>query len=250
MVDYLNQYLKFGLIPIPLRGKVANYHWKEYEYNINDFNHTGVNVGLRTERLKSGLWFYVIDLDNKSLLSGLFEKHPILMAAPIVSTSKGFHIYLTWTEEVRTRHFPGVDVIGNGYVVAPPSMHPSGKPYRFITLLKKEIPLFNPKQLEVLNETPKLFSPLVQSSSSLKAELSSSDIDHGVRQGQRHNTLIHYLGILFNACVPEQVALTKALEWNKLNKPPLSEQEVKLTVRYCYEHWEEKWQQTIIRRNK
>ena len=243
--EQIEEYLELGLMPIPLKGKIAAYPWRTFILagkNIERYLTPEVNWELRTGKLECGLWFYAIDLDRKDLLTAMYDHCPVLMEAPTVSTGKGFHIYLTWTEEVKTRHFAGVDVIGNGYVVAPPSIHPSGKPYVFIRPLESVPPIFNPKSLELKGrEKP---SPFLASNFPDKSAVKSSDMpvgqfmSVGVPQGQRHNMLVHYLGILFNACMPEDMSLTKALEWNRLNNPPLSVDEVKYTVRSCYEKWD------------
>ncbi len=63
--------------------------------------------------------------------------------------------------------------------------------------------------------------------------------------GQRHNTLVKYISILFNACFPEEESMAKLSEWNKLNKPPLPERELIATVKDCYQRWEDKFRKTI-----
>lgn len=38
--EQLNKYLDLGFSPIPLQGKVANYHWKDFKLtqaNINEY---------------------------------------------------------------------------------------------------------------------------------------------------------------------------------------------------------------------
>jgi len=230
----LKNYLELGLSPIPLKGKVANYHWKSFtltESNMDNFIKPGINWGLRTGLLPSGDYFYVVDLDNKKLLSSLYETFPNLMDAPLVSTSRGFHVYLTWKDEVKTRHSLGMDIIANGYVCVPPSVHADGHRYKFLIELNGIPPSFNPHLLPF----QKTALSIVHDSAEPSAY---THISTGVPEGQRHNTLVHYLGILYAQQFLEEEALSIITSWNKQNKPPLSQSEVDYTVKNCWNSWE------------
>ncbi len=246
----IESYLDLGFSPIPLKGKVANYRWKQLtltSQSMGKFLKDGANWGLRTNQLKGGLWFYVVDLDNKAIISDFFHDNPQTMNAPLVSTGRGFHIYLTWTEEVKTRHLAGVDVIGNGYVVAPPSIHPNGKRYTFIKPLVSVPPIFDPQtlNLEKWNKpNPPTVTTFVEPRANTgnlvnhESTYTGSPVSLGVPEGQRHNALIHLIGAHINACYREEEALARLLSWNKLNKPPMGVKEVSYTVRACYEKWD------------
>lgn len=235
----LNKYLELGFSPIWLKGKVANYHWKTFKLtgaNMSHFIKPGINWGLRAGPLPSGIYLWFIDLDRKNLLADVIESNPAILNAPIVSTGKGFHIYLTWTHEVKTKHISNIDIIGNGYVVAPPSIHQSGKPYRFIKPLNSLPPIVSPDAFAFTYDPPTIVHksvvqvPLGVSANSTKFA--------GVRQGQRHNTLVSYIGAMHNSRFIEEEALIRALAWNKQNTPPLTQSEVINTVRDCYERWD------------
>lgn len=225
---YTHEYLELGLSPIPLVGKVAAYHWKDYKYNLRDFTKPGTSIGLRTGLLPDGSWFYVVDVDDKAGLGkyiGLVPKN-----APIVSTGKGWHIYLRWKEQPRTRHYSGVDLIANGYVVAPPSLHASGKRYCFVKPLGSSLPLVNPESftLPLSSITPSSITP------GLKGDTTFA----GVSQGQRHSTLVSLLGLLFARGYIEEAALAEMITWNKRCQPPLLETEVRSTVHTCWSKWD------------
>ena len=198
----------------------------------------GVNIGLRTGYLASlGKYFYVIDLDHKNLLSKVYQLVPT--SAPIVSTGKGFHIYCLWNLEAKTRHFNGIDIIGNGYVVAPVSVHPSGKVYQFVRpisgLTQATVDPQNFKPLPIVHNAQPVDAQDVQRHTTKQFNFGS------VPEGQRHNTLISYLGILFAQCFLEEEALSIITSWNKLNLPPLLQSEVDYTVRNCWESWDTKY---------
>lgn len=242
----LESYLALGFHPIPLHGKVANYPWKQFsltQTGIRHYLNPKINWGLRTDRLDSGLWFYAIDIDKKDLLAIAYEHCPMLMDAPVVSTGNGFHIYLTWKEQVRTRYFAEVEIIGNGYVVAPPSIHPgTGKRYTFIKPLNVMPPTIDLVDI-ILEEWKVVLDSMVSKPRCKPAEndipLSVNGyMPNGVPVGQRHNALVRYLGILYAQCFLEEEALSIITSWNKLNLPPLLQSEVNYTVRNCWESWD------------
>lgn len=86
------------------------------------------NIGLRT-----GLLFDVFDVDGPVGRAGLQEaagsgyRHP----GPVSSTGKGWHLFIQPTQSVnKAGMLPKLDFRGvNGYVVAPPSIHPDGQTY-------------------------------------------------------------------------------------------------------------------------
>jgi hypothetical protein len=53
----------------------------------------------------------------------------------------------------------------------------------------------------------------------------------------RHTTLVGYIGALIKSCFREEESLEKILAWNKLNRPPLPEDEIFKTIHDCYEKW-------------
>lgn len=144
------------------------------------------------------------------------------MDAPVVSTGKGFHIYLTSKEQVRTRYFAYVEIIGNSYVVAPPSIHPStSKRYTFV------------KPLNTIPPTIDLVDIIFEEWEAVLNSLVNDSMSMGVPKGQRHNTLVSYLGLLYAQHFLEEEALSIVTSWNKLNLPPLSQSEADYTVRNC-----------------
>jgi hypothetical protein len=93
--------------------------------------HPIANIGLRT-----GVSFDVIDLDSEAAVDALEAARDgrERVAGPVVATGKGFHYFMLPTGlGNRASVLPGVDFRGQGgYVVAPPSEHPSGTRYRWI----------------------------------------------------------------------------------------------------------------------
>ena len=245
--DYLIHYLGLGFHPIPLIGKVPCCKWKDFTLTKSNLSaYKKYNVGLRTDQISDNLFFYVVDLDSKDLLADFWGDNTLPKHTPIVSTGRGFHIYFTWNEPVKTMHFivkddKKIDIIGNGaYVVAPPSLHPNGKYYQFLTPFETLPPLMDPGKL-ILPPQIALSEPVHLAKNSTNISLNSGNlrqyIENGATEGMRHTTLVGYIGALIKSCFMEEEALIKILAWNKKNRPPLPEGEVNRTVHNLYEKW-------------
>ena len=72
----------------------------------------------------------VVDFDNPFSYQSWIDNKPHLAQSYTVNTGRGRHVYL-WLEkeEYYTYHFDGGELKCNGIVVAPPSIHPSGRTY-------------------------------------------------------------------------------------------------------------------------
>ncbi|NIS63386.1 MAG: AAA family ATPase, partial [Proteobacteria bacterium] len=146
---------------------------------------------------------------------------------PSVKTGKGYHYYYRYKEGVRSfqkrDNLPGIDLRGDGgYVVAPPSIHPSGGIYQWVEGKGLEdIPLAELPEC-VLAERPEHKKPL-------------SELYKGVPEGERNNSLARIAGSLASDDLPFEDCLKIALAVNKFNNPPLPEEEVERTVRSIYE---------------
>jgi hypothetical protein len=96
--------------------------------------HPQANIGLAT-----GHRFDVLDVDGprgEQAIRALAAEHGLVSSGPLVRTGgSGWHYYLapTGLGNVRPHDLEHVDWRGHGgYVVAPPSFHRSGHPYRWI----------------------------------------------------------------------------------------------------------------------
>lgn len=88
------------------------------------------NIGLRIPEL-----YLVVDIDPRS--GGAVDSLGTLPATRVAATGGGgFHYWFRWSGPARGKlaDIPGVDLKSrSGYVVAPPSLHPSGGRYRWIS---------------------------------------------------------------------------------------------------------------------
>ena len=129
-------------------------------------------VGILGGRVSGNLWILDFDLEAEELYPAwralLGEKYPglagALEGAPVARTSKGYHVYVRLPEarpnELLAGYYAEVDgkprveklieTRGEGgYVVAPPSPHPSGARYQWVRPLEA-IPTLSPELTEQL----------------------------------------------------------------------------------------------------
>jgi hypothetical protein len=201
----LNQalrYLKMGLSVIPLRqrGKEPLIPWTEFqtrrmteEEAKRHFAVPNVNIGIVTGKI-SGI--VVIDLDGPE---GLESAKKLNIHTSVQSiTGNGKHLWFRVPlnapliqNSVKTH--PGLDIRGEGgYIVAPPSVHESGKRYRWINALtdSASLPTFPTALLNVPADTAKL---------GMKPERSGSWIAESLKEmkdGNIDSTIVSILGRL------------------------------------------------------
>jgi hypothetical protein len=95
------------------------------------------NIGLATGK-QSGIWVLDVDgPDGDDSLAALVRKNGGLPSTVVAKTGKGRHFYFSY-DSVEIRNSAGklgrgLDTRGDGgYVLAPPSVHPSGAVYRWV----------------------------------------------------------------------------------------------------------------------
>lgn len=149
------RYLRLGysVIPLRARGKEPLIAWQEYQTRCPLVTEVrewwtkwpDANIGIVTGKV-SGIG--VVDVDGPE---GLTEAIRLGFTSPLVSlTGKGRQLIYRHTEGLlcnAVRKYPGIDVRGDGgYVVAPPSIHPNGRRYQWVSAsavaLKNLLPNF------------------------------------------------------------------------------------------------------------
>ncbi len=233
LLDWARYYASKGFSLIPLRPndkRPAIDSWKKFqERHATDQellqwfgDGSNINIGIVTGGI-SGI--DVVDLDGREALDLFLKLNS--KKTPVVSTGKGLHFY--FCHKVGVRNFqkredlPGIDLRGDGgYVVAPPSVHPNGKTYAWVTWSGlDDLPLADfPEGLitkEVSDKTP------------LK------ELYKGVLEGARNDTLAKLCGSWASDKLSIEECLDLALVWNSKNSPPLPEKEVTRTVQSIFE---------------
>ena len=172
--DYAKYYVEHGLSVIPLkpRSKEPAIRWKKYQEEPPSqeelkkwFEGRKTNIAIVTGRVSGNL--VVLDFDSKESFKAFIEKlrnaSQVLRIdinnTWVVETSKGYHLYLRLPRgdlvpHTKIRLTEGIDIKAEGgYVVAPPSIHPSGKQYKFIKVEREILgPPSIPEPIELTEE--------------------------------------------------------------------------------------------------
>lgn len=229
----------WSVIPIEPRGKRPLVAWLEFQRRAPDaseidawFRHwPNANLGIVTGRV-SGL--VVIDIDARhggidSIATLEIERGTLPRTIEVVTGSGGRHLYFAHpggTVANRVALFPGIDLRADGgCVVAPPSIHPSGRRYTWVPAREPDEAPLAPLPLWLL-ET-------LQGSgrSGHTREHWRRLVREGIAAGQRNATLASLTGHLLWRDVDPEVALELMLAWNRTRcRPPLSDDEVARVV--------------------
>ena len=62
-------------------------------------------------------------------------------------------------------------------------------------------------------------------------------IKEGIDEGQRHNTLVSFIGHLIWRDLSKEQIMVLVTDWNEKNRPPLPKEELAATVDYCYSRY-------------
>ena len=230
--------LGWSVIPVEPRGKRALVRWQAFQYRRADVPEIAewfrrwpdANIAIVTG-IVSGL--VVLDLDPRhgahASLESLQQAHGALPDTVEVSTGGGGrHLYFAHPGDVthnRVGMAPGIDLRGDGgYVVAPPSIHATGEPYRWVRSPEVLYPVPLPAWLLQLaaGGHPSHGHPLSHWRRLLR---------EGVAQGERNSGVASLAGYLLHYGVGPEVVMELLLCWNAVRcRPPLDEAEVLHTV--------------------
>ncbi len=188
------------------------------------------NIGVVTGEKAS---FWVLDIDGaegENTLSSLEGKYGALpQTVEIITGGGGRHLYFQCPQQGAIfnsagRLGPCLDVRGNGgYVVAPPSIHETGRRYEF-SVDSHDLILPAPAWLVGLVQRPEGQKPTVPVSE-------WRGLAKGVTEGQRNHSLARLAGKLLQCGIDALMTLELCHAWNEARcKPPLEQTEVIYTV--------------------
>jgi KaiC/GvpD/RAD55 family RecA-like ATPase len=184
------------------------------------------NIGLATGRDAD---LYVVDIDD-ALGEDALLRYGALPPTPESHTGKGRHLLFSYKGGRNTagRLGPKIDTRGEGgYIVAPPSLHPNGGRYRWVTPPHKAPVAPLPQSIvDQLESVAGSIAPAEGArSSALEVVL------NGVAEGGRNQALTEYVGRLFAMGHRELEVLKIARSVNATEfRPPLGNAEVEAVV--------------------
>jgi hypothetical protein len=235
-------YLRRGWSVIPLRSgsKLPAIRWEQYQQQCADAETLArwmrrwplLNIGIVTGAV-SGL--VVLDLDRRhggfENLATLERLHGTLPATVEAETGGGGrHLYFACSRPAPRNKAGlalGIDLRGEGgMVVAPPSLHPSGRRY-----LWRQGHEPGALPLAVL---PHWLVRLAQHGPAGRSHVLAhwrALVKEGVEEGRRNTTIASFVGHLLWHGVDPEVVLELMLCWNRLRcRPPLEDGEVACVV--------------------
>ena len=233
--------LGWAVIPAKAREKRPAIRWQKYQDGLpTDDEIRGWlkrwpdgNLAVVTGAI-SGL--LVLDVDRRHggdlALAQLEQRHGALPdTVESITGGGGRHVYFAHPGfEVRNRvgFAPGLDLRGDGgVIIVPPSIHPSGKPYRWRDG-------HGPTEASLAPLPFWLLEPRFPQGGQIGHSLAYwRDLLHdGVEEGRRNATLASLSGHLLWHGVDPDVVMELLLCWNKVrSRPPLGDDEVIRTVR-------------------
>ena len=239
LLSFARYYLERNLHPIPVepRGKRPLVKWQKYQQTPpTDVELTAwfdvdpaPNIGLIL-----GRGIIAVDLDGPGA-EDLLVKAGIELpeSAPRTRTGNGFHVFLKVNEPLGDRIAllaapsgkPAVDIRGVGFVVAPPSIHPSGHVYEWIL------------RPDTLPDAPGALISLIKAPRSLEASESGqapkwvSEALRGVGEGRRDATCARLAGYFLSKNLPEDVVRETLYSFADRCDPKLPRSDVDKTVK-------------------
>jgi hypothetical protein len=236
-------YLQRGwaVVPAGERAKRPIVRWQRFQHEMPSEQQLrrwygrwpAANLAVITGEL-SGI--VVLDIDPKhggeASLAAMEARHGGLSeTVEAVTGSDGRHLYFAYPgREVRNRAglAPGIDLRGDGgCIIVPPSVHPSGKPYRWK-------PGHAPGEVELAALPVWLEQPRFRRDAPHSHPLTywRALVREGVKEGQRNATIASFTGHLLWHDVDPDVVMELVLAWNRVRCiPPLDDEEVIKTVR-------------------
>lgn len=196
------------------------------------------NIGLRP----GSAGFVVLDIDEIAAAHRLAGEYGVRIEEhrPLVVSSRGWHGYFAHPNAssiIATGVFKGLDVrAGVGYVLAPPSVHPSGARYRWRGRLD-EAPVLPADLYAALTppepdeEPPPLPATIhaLHAPVDVRARAYMNKVPSGLRDGDGRKRTAYTVAkaLVGTVGVPVAEAWELLREWNASNVPPLPARELR-----------------------
>lgn len=235
-LEYLE--LGFSVIPLGLDKRPMLSSWRSFQKRVAIPSQVegwfqqwpDAGVGIVTGWLSR---LVVVDLDSEKAVEFVREQN-LRFKPPTVKTGKGYHLYYRYPVEKEIRNSVneelGLDIRGNGgYVVAPPSMHPTGYRYRWTRrhIWNTQIPVLPDCFIEERRSN-------YQGNETDQPHWAVETLQ-GITEGGRNNACARLAGRYILKGLGMLEVLDIMTMWNERNKPPMPYEEVEQTVDSVWE---------------
>lgn len=194
----------------------------------------GCNWGVATGE-ESGV--FVVDVDSKKgglkAWKRLVQKNSLPKTVTCRTGSGGLHVYFKYSKGMDIRNSvssiaAGIDVRGNGgQVVVPPSTHPNGVNYEWVSGL-------SPQDVSFARAPKWLLAAIMRAQQS--PETGTVAIGEPIVQGTRNDEIYHQALYLARQGAVEELTSTAMLEWCRTVRERVDESEVRATVASAYKY--------------
>ena len=230
--------LGWSVFPIPSGKKTPRISWESYqkerasEEKIRKWWEIwpDANIGIVTGHV-SGI--VVVDVDGpegERTLEELEDGEPTTISR---TGSGGMHQFFAYPEdapELRNfaRRAPELDFRGEGgFVVVPPSVHPSGNRYAWILSPDQQPPAQLPEWVIDLCQN----GSVSEDASATPTPKPKKGLPEGVENGERHDAATRIAGRYLAKGLSSEETAGILVEWNQKNRPPLPENELREVVK-------------------
>lgn len=237
--DHALQYAKagFSIIPLKPRKKTPLIKWARFqkrkatEKEISNWwrKWPDANIGLLTGKING---ITVFDQDGPQA-EQIIKASGGLPPGPQSITNKGRQYFFRqpgFSVQNDVNKKLDLDIRGDGgYIVAPPSIHPSGHTYSWapgLSLFEIELPEMRPWQVEYIKK-----HCIIDSEGQRNPPGWQKEALKGVSQGERNNAATKLVGRYIRSGLLDQEVLSLLLAWNRKNKPPLPKSEIENILR-------------------
>ena len=236
----------FNKLPFNEYGERSWAEYQEHQPNEATLNSWFINTPSTSLAVVTGeiSKLIVIDLDSVEMYRLARVAVPLLNSTATVSTGRGYHCYLNvadrnyptlkFTRDGITNHIKG----DGGYVVAPPSVHPSGRLYEWANSRPVATIASVNVLIQLLNQVGFEFKGGKQEK---PADWYEELFENTYSTGERMTAAQSLTGLL-RRYVPDKPGLVYHLVslWNEGNcQPPLDERDIKNIVKSYFQLYED-----------
>lgn len=240
-------YLTLGYHPIPCAPKEKRplVPWKDFQTTMPTPEQLAswwqrtpdANVALVLGRGR-----FAVDLDGGDAAEQLLADAGIALPhdAPRSRTGGGYHVFLSSYTAVPDRigllttdgHKPQVDIRGIGIVVAPPSIHPNGATYAWLSPLTEKPPYAPLGLMDLIGKAPAPKTAAMQEVRPSGDRFWVADALRGVGEGQRDQMCTRLAGFFLKKQIDvETVTTLLSTSFAPACQPPFDPRDVEKCVR-------------------